>query len=81
MDDSYDYKVSYTAAGQTEAAKTATGHTVFGPMFGYQAYDLLEQTKYTFTLQHVCKDDLAKTSADVTATAKTLDAGKYYLLR
>ncbi len=80
MDDSYDYKVSYTAEGQTEAPMTATGHTAFGPMFGYQAYDLREQTKYTFTLQHVCKDDPAKTSADVTATATTLDAGEYYLL-
>ncbi len=80
MDDSYDYKASYTAEGQSDAPKTATGHTAFGPMFGFQAYDLLEQTKYIFTLQHVCKGDPAKTSADVTATAKTLDAGKYYLL-
>ncbi len=76
MPDSYKYKISYARDGANDRPKTDLGSTAFGPMFSYQTYDLLEKTNYKFNLRHVCKGEPTKESDRVTASAKTLDAGK-----
>ncbi len=73
--DTYDFDVSYQPSGKPEAAISATNSTAFGPIFSYQAYDLLNQTKYEFSLKQFCKGEPNTASSIAPASTTTLDAG------
>ncbi len=74
LPEGYNFNVTYKPVDQTASIKTDTGPTAFGPMFGYQAFDLFDKTGYNFDVQHVCKDDPTKKSGFVSAKTKTLDS-------
>ncbi len=77
LPEDYNFDLHYSEVVSGAKPVKGQGPTAFGPIYGYQTYDLKERTQYDFFVKHVCKHDLTQTSTEAKATAKTLDKCKH----
>ncbi len=79
LPDSYDFGVKYHPHDNANDAKAIQKHTAYGPIFAFQASDLVDKTLYDFNIQHVCKDGADPPSTEVAASSTTLDSSAFII--
>ncbi len=77
LPDSYDFSVKCHPHDSANGEQAIQKHTAYGPIFAFQASDLVDKTLYDFTIQHVCKDGASPSSPEVTSSATTLDSSTF----